>query len=55
MCGRFTLTKNMRKIIEWFNIDNENIHINSYESSYNIAPSQEVLVIYNNYPELLDR
>jgi putative SOS response-associated peptidase YedK len=48
MCGRFTLTKKINDIRERFKLDNENIVIDSYNVSYNIAPSQKVLVIYND-------
>ncbi|NLT95290.1 MAG: SOS response-associated peptidase [Clostridia bacterium] len=50
MCGRFTLTRKKKDVIEEyqkrFNREIMDISRNIYSESYNIAPSQEVAVIY---------
>ncbi|WP_018921961.1 SOS response-associated peptidase [Salsuginibacillus kocurii] len=46
MCGRFTLTVDLEHLIEQFTIDE--VTIEEFEVSYNIAPSQQVVAIINN-------
>ncbi|MGY4689366.1 SOS response-associated peptidase [Salibacterium sp. K-3] len=46
MCGRFTLTVDLNKIQEQFDIDE--ITIEDYDVSYNIAPSQEILAVISD-------
>lgn len=44
MCGRFTLTKDMRLIIEYYNLKSKL----DFRPRYNIAPSQDILAIVSN-------
>ncbi|MDQ0300373.1 putative SOS response-associated peptidase YedK [Salibacterium salarium] len=46
MCGRFTLTVNLEKIQE--QLDVEEINLEDYKASYNIAPSQNILAVIND-------
>lgn len=56
MCGRFTLTRKKKDIIEEyqkrFNREIKDISRNIYSESYNIAPSQEVAVLYHDGKQL---
>ena len=45
MCGRFSLTREEKEIIEAFNIEESH---DSYEPSYNITPSQKTPIIYTH-------
>lgn len=47
MCGRFTLFASFEKILEEFDIQ-QAIEEIFYETSYNIAPSQQILTIIND-------
>jgi len=42
MCGRFVIDRNMEELYQYFPIDQANCEV---EASYNIAPTQEILVI----------
>jgi putative SOS response-associated peptidase YedK len=44
MCGRFTLSSSLLDIWGFFEVDN----VIEFSSRYNIAPSQDVLVVRNN-------
>lgn len=44
MCGRFTLTKDMRLIMEYYNFKSKV----DYKPRYNIAPSQNILAVVGN-------
>src|SRR3954464_4778211 len=46
MCGRFTLRTPARVLIEHFDLDvRDNRQLPLFESRYNIAPTQEILVV----------
>lgn len=45
MCGRYTLAKKEKALIDYFHLHGE---VASYDLSYNIAPSQHCPVIYKN-------
>lgn len=46
MCGRFTLFSEFDEIIDRFEIDQ--MAIEDYSPSYNIAPSQYILAVIND-------
>jgi putative SOS response-associated peptidase YedK len=47
MCGRFTLTETVEKIMDRFEVE-DFFEQENYSPSFNIAPSQSVLAVINN-------
>lgn len=48
MCGRYSLYADYRTLLERFEIEETAVEESAYATSYNIAPSQEVLAVVND-------